>query len=506
MFGTTEVVSREVLIRFNHSTRLWGVDVKAAEARSITEITRAADISQVEPVGGVGVYLLRSRTVAVPDLIDQLAIRSDVAYVEPNFVIQIDKTPNDPSFGLLYGLQKISAPSAWDISTGSAGITTAVIDTGIDYTHPDLAANVWSAPTAFTVKIGGMTITCAAGTHGFNAITKSCDPFDDNDHGTHVAGTIGAVGNNGLGVVGVNWNTSIMAAKFLDATGHGTIANAIDAIEFTIQAKLTVPNANVRVLSNSWSGGGFSQALLDEISSANANDMLFVAAAGNFSSNNDSVPRYPASYNAPNILAVAATDSNDNLATFSDYGSQSVHLGAPGVDIFSLKPGASYQYLSGTSMATPHVSGAAALILSVCNVNTAALKGTILNNVDPVPALAGITTTGGRLNVNQAIQSCDRDFTLTAASSQGHQHRGDGVFTVTVTALNGFNGTVALSCGDYPWCSIDPSAIVGSGTATLTVAPELDGTTEVNVTGTSGGITHTATVDVFVPCKPRRCM
>src|SRR5205807_177978 len=252
----------------------------------------------------------------------------------------------------------ISAVRAWDISVGSRSKVVAVIDTGIDYTHTDLSANVWSAPTAFSVTIGGVRYNCAASTHGFNAITNTCDPKDDNQHGTHVSGTIGAVGNNSMGVTGVNWVASILGAKFLDSSGFGMTSNAINAIEFTVQAKIALGSgANVRVLSNSWGGGAFSQALLDEINRANGYDMLFVAAAGNNSANNDSTPFYPANYSAPNVISVAATDNTDALASFSDYGLTTVHLGAPGVNVFSTFPNNSYAYDSGTSMATPHVSG-----------------------------------------------------------------------------------------------------------------------------------------------------
>lgn len=196
----------------------------------------------------------------------------------------------------------ISAVSAWSISTGSRANVVAVVDTGIDYNHSDLAANIWSAPSSFTVTVGGTAVTCPAGSHGFNAITNTCDPFDDNQHGTHVSGTIGATGNNSLGVVGVNWIASIMGSKFLDSSGFGSTSNAINAIEFTIQAKNILGTAaNVRVLSNSWGCVScFSQALLDEINRASTNDILFVAAAGNNSSNNDTTPFYPASYTAPN--------------------------------------------------------------------------------------------------------------------------------------------------------------------------------------------------------------
>jgi subtilisin family serine protease len=197
--------------------------------------------------------------------------------------------------------------------------------------------------------------------------------------------------------------------KFLDASGSGSTANAVNAVDFAIKAKAALSStgaANVRVLSNSWGGGGFSQTLLDEINLANSNDMLFVAAAGNSSSNNDLTAFYPASFQAPNVVAVAATDSNDALASFSNYGATSVHLGAPGVGITSTTIGNTYSTFSGTSMATPHVSGAAALVLSQCAVDTAGVKQTLLATVDVIPSLVGLTVSGGRLNVNTAIRNC----------------------------------------------------------------------------------------------------
>ena len=249
----------------------------------------------------------------------------------------------------------ISATQAWDISTGSAATVVAVIDTGIQYTHADLAANIWSAPASFTVNIpGNLPLTCDPGTHGYNAIAKTCDPADDNGHGTHVSGTIGALGNNALGVVGVNWTTSIMAVKALNSSGTGTAADAISGIEFVLQAAATT-GANVRILNNSWSIGGFSQALLDEINKTTSHDMLFVASAGNNSADSDAIPHYPASYDSANIIAVASTDNKDTLSSTSNYGATSVHLAAPGVNVLSTVLGGVYQFMSGTSMAAPHV-------------------------------------------------------------------------------------------------------------------------------------------------------
>jgi serine protease len=286
-------------------------------------------------MGGLsGWYRLHSRSHSTQRLLQEVGGQSSTLLAEPNYIVKAVDLPDDIRFPELWGLRNtgqaygfaagtagadISAAQAWEISTGSSAIVVGIVDTGIDYSHPDLAANIWAAPTAFTVTVGGVTISCPAGSHGFNAILNSCDPMDDFFHGTHVAGTIAASGNNGLGVVGVNWTGSLMGAKFLDSTGSGTAADAINAIEFLIQAKAafaSTQGANVRVLSNSWGGGGFSQALLEEISRAAASDMLFVAAAGNNGANNDLTPFYPAAYNTANLLAVAATDNNDQRASF----------------------------------------------------------------------------------------------------------------------------------------------------------------------------------------------
>ena len=446
-YNGKEAAANEVLVKFR----------APVTPEEISQVQIGENVNNTELLGSAGVVRFHSKSKNVVTLIRDLSARANVEYAEPNYIVHAILTPNDPSSGNLWGLNKISAPSAWDISTGSTANVAAVIDTGIDYTHPDLVANVWSAPAAYTVNIAGKSITCPAGSHGYNAITSTCNPMDDNSHGTHVSGTIGAVGNNGLGVVGVNWNTRIMGVKFLDASGSGYLSDAINAIDFVVQTK-QVSGANVRVLSNSWAGGGYSQALLDEINKANANGMLFVAAAGNSASNNDVTPSYPASYGAPNVVAVAATDSTDSLASWSNYGPMTVHLGAPGVNILSTIPSGSYAYYSGTSMATPHVSGAALLILSKCTLDTAQLKTDILSNVDPIPSLNGKTVTGGRLNVNKAIRACSAPTTPTtttlSASPSSSTYGNPVTFTATVDSSTA-TGTVTFYDGSF---------ILGTGT------------------------------------------
>jgi subtilisin family serine protease len=515
MVNGGEAVAGEVLVKFT----------RALEQGQQQQLEYQMDADQDEHVGGDGVQRIHSRSYDTDTLLAFLRADSRVAYAEPNYVLHAIAIPNDPQFGQLWGLRNtgqtvggvagtpgadISATAAWDVSTGSRATVIAVVDTGVDYTHPDLAANVWAAPTSFTVNVGGAAIVCPAGSHGFNAIANTCNPMDDNNHGTHVSGTIGGVGNNGVGVAGVNWVASIMGSKFLNASGSGSTADAIKAIEFTIQAKAIFgANANVRVLSNSWGGGAFSQALLDEINKANANNILFVAAAGNSQADNDVTPHYPSSYNAPNVISVAATDNQDMLASFSNYGATSVHLGAPGVAVLSTTRNNTYSSFSGTSMATPHVSGAAALVLSRCSLDTAAVKDNLLANVDPIGALAAITVTGGRLNVNRAIRACSApatpDFSVSATPpSQSATQGASTAYTVTVTPSGGFTGTVTLSAGGLPsgaTASFNPSSVNTSGSSTMTVTTASTtptGTYAMTIIGTGPTFSRGTSVSLVV--------
>ncbi len=302
----------------------------------------------------------------------------------------------------------IDAPEAWNVSTGAkaanGGPVIAVIDTGLDYTHNDLKNNSWVNPG----EIPGDGIDNDGNgviddVHGFNAINDSGDPMDDHGHGSHCSGTIGGEGNNGDGVVGVNWNASIMGVKFLSASGGGTLADAVKAISYA--------TANgARITSNSWGGGGYNQALKDALAASPA---LHIFAAGNESNDNDASPAYPGSYDLPNIVSVAAVDRNGNIADFSNFGATAVDLGAPGVDIYSSLPGNQYDSWSGTSMATPHVSGVAGLIATVYpDASNEQIKSRLMNGARPLDSLAGKTVSGGMLN---AANSLENDSTAPAA-------------------------------------------------------------------------------------------
>jgi uncharacterized repeat protein (TIGR01451 family) len=348
--------------------------------------------------------------IKIEEAISQLQDLPGVEYAEPHYLHEMcATTPNDPSYGQQWGLPKIHAPDAWDLITNTGqSVTTeivvAVIDTGVDYTHPDLAANMWTNPG----EIPGNGIDddhngYIDDRYGWDFAPNDNDPRPGHFHGTHCAGIIGAVGNNNVGVSGVCWHTKIMAIKIFDDAGVGN-GDTVAAFQYVamMQTKLQAHGQLLCVTSNSWGQPQlFKQSEHDAMKGCN---VVHCCAASNDSVNNDITPYWPCNYDIPNIISVAATDQNDHLAVFSNYGVKTVDLGAPGVDIYATLPNNQYGNLNGTSMATPFVAGAAAMVFGADPTLTVAqCKAQILDNVDKVPALAGKVATGGRLNLYLAL-------------------------------------------------------------------------------------------------------
>ena len=372
----------------------------------------SASMEVVSPDPAVPLYRLHlpeATLEAVPAALASLdKTTGSVVSAEPDFIRQGLLVPNDPKYldGTLWGLNQgndadIDAPEAWDVRTAASGIVVAVIDTGIRYTHQDLAANAWTNPG----EIAGDRIDNDGNGYvddvrGIDAYNRDGDPMDDQGHGTHCAGTIGATGNNGIGLTGVAWGVRLMALKFLSSTGSGADSDAVTCIDY---ARLK----GAKVLSCSWGGGGAGTSLQAAIERARTAGILMVAAAGNESNNNDLNPSYPASYPHDNIISVASTTSTDALSSFSNYGATSVDLGAPGSSIYSTVSSSdtAYAIYSGTSMATPHVSGALALLAAQYPTDPyTGLISRLLNGTDPIPALTG-KARAGRLNMAKALVS-----------------------------------------------------------------------------------------------------
>ena len=441
-----EVLSRRTL-RQDTSASLSAVDLQVER-----EYQLVPGLVRFGIANGTKQAAVATRKALGPDLtsldarIKALRATGLFEYVEPDWPVHALLTPSDPAFvrGDLWGLRNtgqaggvagidINATAAWDVTTGAPDVVVGVVDTGIRHTHRDLADRMWVNP----LEIAGNGIDDDGNgyiddIHGINAINGSGNAIDDNDHGTHVAGTIAASANDAGDHVGVAFNVRLMALKFLDTNGSGTTSDAIACIEYAV-------SQGVDVLNNSWGGGGYSAALEDAIAQANAAGTLFVAAAGNDASNNDNVPAYPAGYAQPNLVSVAAIDRRGELASFSNFGASSVHLAAPGVAIFSTTAGtdSAYGSFSGTSMAAPHVSGVAALLKSRWPTDSVATQvQRLLGTTRPLASLQGRVSTGGMVDALGALTAAADGVLELRLTVDGNITVGErGVFHLRVSDI-----------------------------------------------------------------------
>lgn len=425
---TAKDAEAEALVRFKPGVKLSDIKKIAGRFNDRVEdnLESVKGLVAIDDLDGADMETVARQYAGLTDMVE---------YAEPNSVIYLgettttipvedhriydlvyrdsdDKVPNDPHFKEQWALNNIGqdggkagadlkALQAWMKTTGSREVVVAVLDTGVDYNHLDLAQNMWARPNGVPQYIDG-----ELGTYndiqGFDANANVSDPMDDNGHGTHCAGIIGAEGNNSEGIAGINWNIEIMPLKFLGRGGFGSTKDAIEAINYAIDRKQK--GVNLRVISASWGSTQNSKALEDSIRAAGENGILFVAAAGNNATDNDKRPHYPSNYNLPNVISVAALDRTDSLASFSNYGAKTVHVAAPGREIVSTWLGNAYREASGTSMATPYVSGVAALIVaSEPNITVEKLREKVLKSTDRIDALNGKVVSGGRINAAKAL-------------------------------------------------------------------------------------------------------
>jgi subtilisin family serine protease len=479
---SAEIVPGEVIVRFADGVS--EVEQDRVWARVGGKVLKKLGKSKLE-LGKVDPAVVRKVLALLED-------DRRVLYAEPNYVVKADVLATDPSFGQLWGLHNtgqtvnggagsadadIDASEAWDLQRGSASTVVAIIDTGVDFGHPDLAGAQWVNPGEDCVgcRTDGLDNDgngYVDDWRGWDFVNNDNNPTDDHGHGTHVAGTIGATADNGVGVAGVS-KVSMVGLKFLSASGSGSTADAVLAVNYANAA-------GIKITNNSWGGGGYSQALYDAINEADARGAVFVAAAGNDSTNNDTTPHYPSNYELPNVISVAATTSRDALASFSNFG-QSVHLAAPGQTIYSTVLNNGYDYYSGTSMATPHVAGALALAKAADPAASGVqLKAALLGTGDGISALAGKTASGARLNVNNAIRCASPQLWLDVPHANFTVAVGQplaitalvGCGTANVTATVNGSPVTLTARGDGLWSGGYTPTAAGSLTVSATAGAQ----------------------------------
>ena len=371
-----------LLVTFHDST------ANVSNIASLTHLPTEKSVASL----GLGIYRVELNSgVDLGHAVTLYAAQPGVRSVTRDSIISVAQIPNDPRLGELWSLPKISAAQGWNVTTGTGQTIVAVIDTGVDYNHPDLAANMW------TNTIDGAT----NGLHGYDFSSNDANPMDESGHGTHVAGTIGATGNNGVGVTGIAQRTRIMALRFMDANGNGYTSDAVRAMDYAI-------NHGAKIINESWGGSAPDATLAAAIERARAAGVIVVIAAGNEQSNNDTTASYPASYarQSNNVVAVASTDSNDRLSWFSNYGTQTVAVAAPGESILSTALGGGYITKSGTSMAAPVVSGALSLLWDRHPTwSYTQVLDKLKVSVDSPGSLTGRVTTNGRINLAKLLDA-----------------------------------------------------------------------------------------------------
>lgn len=475
-------LSHQALVLFRPNTSR-GQAVAIARAAGATVDHQ---VSRCWSKDGSRLMLLRSSTQSTQQLVDILGGNDRVVYAEPNFARRLSLIPNDLQFSELWGIQKIAATEAWGVATGSPEVVVADIDSGCDYYHPDLAANIWTNPGEYG-KASGFDDDSngyADDIHGIDTASHDSDPLDDDaanrGHGTHTAGTIGAVGDNGLGVAGVCWRVQIMPLKAFGGTDSGTTSAIIECINYALAQEQQ--GVNVVAINASYASPSYSQAERDAIAAVGEAGVVFVASAGNggddsFGDDNDEAPQYPASYDCSNIIAVAASGMDDSLMSFSNYGAASVALAAPGSSIVSTVPvsvePSGYASYSGTSMATPYVTGAVALCAArYPNEDVPQRIKRILSRVDKVPSLAGRCASSGRLNLAKSLSYVGSPPLMTFSSRDNLDlwHNHDILVSFSVSDPDGDGEMLLYSYDQSRWLT----SPLGSSITTLRFPAESD--------------------------------